>query len=138
MNTHYRKFAVASLILPVCLFMGCASLEIPDPWANPFRAEETDLRSSEVPPSVYSVETETRDRQEQLEQSRIERDVALGMTMNDVAHAWGTPGAVNTAGEPMMGNQQWIYFQGLSSRYGNGSKRVVYFEQGRVAGWETH
>ena len=57
------------------------------------------------------------------------------MAMNDVTSIWGEPSNVDTAGDPRDGNQRWTYYSGLSSRYGLGSKRVVFFENGRVAGW---
>lgn len=65
------------------------------------------------------------------------RDVTLGMKPNQVRSAWGTPMDVQVAGHPDSGNQRWIYSEGLSLRYGTQPIRIVYFEDGKVAGWET-
>jgi hypothetical protein len=64
-------------------------------------------------------------------------NVTFGMGMGEVAAIWGDPSDVQSAGDPREGNQKWTYFSGLSSRYGMGSRRVVYFENGRVAGWKN-
>jgi hypothetical protein len=63
--------------------------------------------------------------------------ISYGMDMHEVSSIWGEPGSIDSAGDPREGNQRWTYYSGLSSRYGLGSKRVVYFENGRVAGWRT-
>ena len=63
--------------------------------------------------------------------------VSYGMDMNDVTSVWGDPASVDTAGDPRDGNQRWVYYSGLSSRYGMGSKRTVYFENGHVVGWKN-
>lgn len=63
--------------------------------------------------------------------------ISVGMGMDEVAAVWGEPTHVDTAGDPRSGNQRWTYYSGLSSRYGLGTKRVVYFEAGHVAGWKN-
>ena len=63
--------------------------------------------------------------------------IGYGMDMGEVSSIWGEPGSVDSAGDPREGNQRWTYYSGLSSRYGLGSKRVVYFEGGKVAGWKA-
>jgi hypothetical protein len=65
------------------------------------------------------------------------RDLLLGMEMQDVRRAWGTPGEVQYAGETDGGNERWLYFTSPSTRWGLRQARVVYFEGGRVSGWET-
>lgn len=72
-----------------------------------------------------------------IDSARLSDDLVLGMDMNDVRSVWGAPREVQTAGDPRHGNQRWIYPNGLYSAAGVGSARVVYFEAGRVAGWET-
>lgn len=62
----------------------------------------------------------------------------LGMSMDDVRSLWGEPRAIDTAGARGMGFERWTYFTGLSSRWALSSARVVYFENGHVAGWETN
>lgn len=59
-------------------------------------------------------------------------DVVLGMSMRDVYGSWGEPRLTEQAG---VGHQRWIYPEGPMR--GLGASRVVYFENGRVVGWET-
>lgn len=63
--------------------------------------------------------------------------LTLGMSMPKVKRLWGQPQDVEVAGDPNSGNERWTYLNGLSSRWGTSSYRVVYFEQGQVAGWES-
>lgn len=63
-------------------------------------------------------------------------DLYLGMRMDDVRQNWGEPRRVDTAGHWGSGNQRWVYSPPPSLR-GFQSERVIYFEEGRVAGWET-
>lgn len=65
------------------------------------------------------------------------RDVHLGMGMQDVIGSWGQPGQVEVAGDPSLGNQRWVFYSGVSSRWGLGSPKVIYFEEWRVAGWQN-
>ncbi len=64
--------------------------------------------------------------------------LTLGMEMPQVLELWGKPTDVKAAGEPSDGNQRWVYSEGVAGLYGLGTNRVIYFEQGRVAGWESH
>lgn len=66
--------------------------------------------------------------------------IRVGMAKSDVMSAWGRPSEIETAGNGQLGHERWVYFRGLSSRWGLASRdaqRVVYFEGGRVAGWEN-
>ena len=74
---------------------------------------------------------------ERIERAMKEQQITLGMRMHEVRYLWGTPQEVETAGDPSMGNQRWVYYTGLSSKWSLGSSRVIYFEEGRVAGWES-
>jgi hypothetical protein len=65
------------------------------------------------------------------------RDIVLGMSMEEVREAWGTPTRVETAGEDDASNQRWTYRNGLSQPWDLGGARIVVFESGRVAGWQT-
>lgn len=64
------------------------------------------------------------------------QDIVMGMPMEDVVRAWGDPADVQVAGDPYNGNQKWTYFSGLSSTWSLKSGRIVYFESGRVVGWD--
>ena len=66
-------------------------------------------------------------------------DIALGMNPNAVKESWGDPDAIQIAGNEMYGNQAWKYKKMISSEDGYKEEtRVIYFESGRVVGWETY
>jgi hypothetical protein len=92
-------------------------------------------------PSFEEAEAERRQERMERDQERVrvaldQRDVTLGMKMRDVLNVWGEPGEIEAAGQSDS-HQRWIYFTGLSSSWSLGSARAVYFENGRVIGWET-
>lgn len=65
-------------------------------------------------------------------------DVAVGMTKQAVKDSWGEPELIEVAGNPIYGNERWHYSEQSSSTEGYRSQhRLVYFESGRVAGWES-
>ncbi len=64
-------------------------------------------------------------------------DVVVGMTQKAVRQSWGDPEAVEVAGDPLYGNARWKYTKHVSSPDGYlTEKKIIYFEAGRVAGWE--
>lgn len=63
-------------------------------------------------------------------------DVFLGMPMSGVRKNWGEPDQVLTAGESRE-NQKWVYRYSDPQAIGEDGFRVLYFEKGTVAGWET-
>lgn len=79
--------------------------------------------------------THPPEMQELIEQS----DIGAGMTRQAVKEAWGAPDDIEVAGNPMYGNEKWKYQEQVTSREGYMTeRRTVYFESGRVVGWETH
>ena len=66
------------------------------------------------------------------------KDIALGMTESLVKASWGDPDQVEVSGHPLFKNQRWKYIQQQPSQDGFiTEKRTVYFEAGRVVGWDT-
>lgn len=66
------------------------------------------------------------------------QDITIGMPMDYVKKAWGEPLAVEHSGNPTYKNERWKYLRQLSTGEGfKQEKRWVYFEGGRVVGWET-
>lgn len=64
-------------------------------------------------------------------------DIALGMSQKSVTQSWGDPDAVEVAGNPLYGYERWRYNRYISGNEGYQKEmRVVYFEGGRVVGWE--
>ncbi len=72
-------------------------------------------------------------------QSLIEQnDIGAGMTRQAVKQSWGAPDDIEVAGNPIYGNEKWKYSEQVTSREGYMTeRRTVYFESGRVVGWET-
>ena len=66
-------------------------------------------------------------------------DVAEGMSRKAVKESWGEPDMIEVAGAQIYGNERWKYTKMISSTNGYSKQiRIVYFEGGRVAGWETY
>jgi hypothetical protein len=66
------------------------------------------------------------------------QDIALGMPSDFVKKSWGEPTAKEVSGNPLNRNERWRYVRSISSSEGfRQEKRYVYFEGGKVVGWET-
>jgi hypothetical protein len=65
-------------------------------------------------------------------------DVGKGMSRTAVRQSWGEPDIVEVAGNSLYGNERWKYSKQISTEDGYKLEtRVIYFESGRVVGWET-
>jgi hypothetical protein len=58
-----------------------------------------------------------------------QNQVFLGMSKEEVMNTIGAPKQVEVAGNPSHENERWLYNH-------NGASSYVYFESGRVEGWE--
>ncbi|QDK36795.1 hypothetical protein [Bdellovibrio sp. NC01] len=66
------------------------------------------------------------------------QDIAIGMPQEYVKRSWGEPASVEVSGNPIYKNERWKYQRFSSSPEGYRKEtRFVYFEGGRVVGWET-
>ncbi len=66
------------------------------------------------------------------------QDIAVGMTGPLVRRAWGEPVDVEASGNPIYRNERWKYLKDVPTVNGyKRERRFVYFEAGRVVGWET-
>jgi hypothetical protein len=66
------------------------------------------------------------------------QDIALGMPQNLVRQAWGEPDTVEVSGNPQFRNERWRYSKFVSSQDGyKPEKKTVYFEGGKVVGWDV-
>ena len=64
-------------------------------------------------------------------------DIALGMSQKAVVESWGDPDSVEVAGNPIYGNERWRFNRFVSGQEGyQKEQRIIYFEGGRVVGWE--
>lgn len=66
------------------------------------------------------------------------QDIAVGMPSDYVRKSWGEPDHIEFSGNPIYKNERWKYLKQISTPQGyRQEKRLVYFEGGRVVGWET-
>jgi len=66
------------------------------------------------------------------------QDITLGMSQELVRKSWGEPQQVEHSGNPIYKNERWKYTRELPTVNGyKRERRYVYFEGGRVVGWET-
>ncbi|MFW5887635.1 MAG: hypothetical protein ACOCUH_02440 [Bacteriovoracia bacterium] len=56
--------------------------------------------------------------------------IALGMRKDKVQRIWGSPERIEVAGNPAHENERWVYVR-------NGRPSMVYFERGKVEGWNV-
>lgn len=65
------------------------------------------------------------------------QDIILGMTPHHVIESWGDPEVREVAGSVDRGNERWKYSKFIPQADGFEKEvRVIYFEHGRVIGWE--
>jgi hypothetical protein len=65
-------------------------------------------------------------------------DIAKGMSREAVRQSWGEPDNIEVSGSQLYGNERWNYSKLVSTDSGyKHETRIIYFESGRVAGWES-
>jgi hypothetical protein len=124
---------VRQLIIPLLLIIqSCAS--IPDPETDHINQQPSSSRQEEI----RELERElARLKQQSIQDAMAEKDITLGMSIEQVLRVWGEPHEVGYAGDPGTGNERWVYSEGLPSRLSLAPGRIIYFEGGHVSGWET-
>lgn len=101
-------------------FLGIPSIEGRQVWINKNR--------------IWSRAKNLKDFTEVMEG----QDIAMGMPADYVKKSWGEPDNVEASGNPIYKNERWKYVKQVSTPQGyRQEKRYVYFEGGRVVGWET-
>ena len=66
------------------------------------------------------------------------QDLTLGMNQELVRKSWGEPESVEHSGNPIYKNEKWRYVRDVPSpNRHKRERRYVFFEGGRVVGWET-
>ena len=66
------------------------------------------------------------------------QDLTLGMNQQLVKKSWGEPESIEYSGNPLYKNEKWRYIRDVPSPNGyKRERRFVFFEGGRVVGWET-
>jgi hypothetical protein len=80
----------------------------------------------------------TQAPKQEMKQMVEAQDIAVGMPQEYVKKSWGDPLAVEVSGNPIYRNERWKYQRYTSTPEGfRKETRLVYFEGGRVVGWET-
>jgi hypothetical protein len=146
MNSSLRPIAwiVGALTL---LSPGCALIRALDPGEENWERAENgwglgghDSEDGDDSRAARELSGQPDPEEWALAQNRIRStartaDVTYGMSPMDVRTAWGEPREVQHAGVTHSGNMRWVYNHGLNAD--TSGARVVYFENGRVAGWES-
>jgi hypothetical protein len=102
-------------------FLSIPSLEGRQQWAN-----------------THGIWDRTRVPVAEMKELIDAQDIAVGMPQDYVKRAWGEPQNVDISGNPIYKNERWRYQRFISSPDGYKKEtRLVYFEGGRVVGWET-
>lgn len=97
---------------------------------NGYYARQTWLRKKGIGKRPVEIDKNTEDL-------IAAKDIALGMPLELVKRSWGNPDFVEVAGNVMYGNQRWRYKRYTPSPEGYRlQSRIIYFESGKVAGWE--
>lgn len=66
------------------------------------------------------------------------QDIAIGMSSDLVKRSWGEPDSIDISGHEVYKNERWKYTRDVPTPNGyKRERRFVYFEGGRVVGWET-
>lgn len=101
-------------------------LELPD-----YEARQTWLQKK-------NFASRSKQTQEQMQPLVESQDIAVGMPQVLVKKSWGEPENVEVSGNPQFRNEKWRYSKYVSTPYGYKlEKKHVYFEAGKVVGWET-
>ncbi len=75
---------------------------------------------------------------EELKNLVDNQDITLGMQQDLVRRSWGEPQNVEVSGNPIYKNERWKYIRYITSPDGfKKETRMVYFEGGKVVGWES-
>ena len=137
---HFWTYFVAFVVLVWFGGSGCALIEHARD-SGEMAIEQSDspvdtIQRRNMERAIEERELEAS-RNEQVRWAKINGELVVGMEMKDVRSTWGEPKLMEVAGDPKYGNQRWVYPEGISQRWGVASSRILYFEDGRLAGWET-
>lgn len=84
------------------------------------------------------IPTRNQLQQESMRDLIEAQDIAVGMPQNLVKKSWGDPENIEVSGNPEFRNERWRYSKYVSTPEGYKLERkIVYFEGGKVAGWEV-
>ncbi len=154
-NRSKNSHAAVALVAASLLIPGCATFDLASwndsegpvppqlsdshsepgrPWAN-WRTPQEDSAAPRLSRSSLEERSESRASEAVENTPARKTGIRMGMTLKEVRRLWGTPTDVEVAGDPYDGNFRWTYPSSTVRELA--SSRVVTFEAGRVAGWET-
>lgn len=83
---------------------------------------------------IWERERKASDYQELIDN----QDLAVGMSQEIVRRSWGEPQSIDVSGNPLYKNERWKYVREMPTSNGyKRERRFVFFEGGKVVGWET-
>ncbi len=131
--------SVVSLFLTVFL-LSCSSLNPSGPSVGFYDESNLDIHSPyrqtasnpKAEPKAPRLE-ETQAPQQRYAPPAIEP----GMDRYEVKSIYGEPTRIDYAGDPSYGNERWFYASPYSLSLSKSGSKLVYFEMGRVVGWEN-
>ena len=120
------------LITFVSLISGCL-MTSPEPAANySYRAGNEDIEN------LQSLLLNDQAFIYENEQNRSSNDIQLGMPKSRVERTLGYPQEIQVAGNPKYENEKWVYVRRVPTLHGEFTEeKVMYFEGGRLVGWEN-
>jgi hypothetical protein len=126
------------LILLSSLAQGCALMTFDEKKdeVDPIAAAAAQVREGRDAQGTASG-VDSGEFQARVREAIAYRELIPGMEMGQVRSILGEPYDIETAGDAGSGNQRWIYPLGLSGRFGLGAQRALYFENGKLVGWEN-
>jgi hypothetical protein len=139
MRTHrlFLTIFITLSLLPLTFLQGCASLFNRGSDESSDSAYSSQAAEAPANPDTLDLNSEEYHRTH-VARAIEQQDIVPGMSPQEVVSAWGRPREIQVAGEGRSGgNERWLYYSGNSLRYGINQARVIYFENGRVAGWES-
>lgn len=121
------------------LLQGCALLsfdDTPHDDGDPVARVAASIRDGNGASNSASM-ADPEEYHQRMREAVNYRELVPGMEMGQVRSIMGEPYDIETAGDAGSGNQRWIYPLGLAGRFGLGAQRMLYFEDGKLVGWEN-
>lgn len=122
-NHYYHYKGLLPNDLARITFLQIPTLEQREAWAN----------------KVNLIEDEKEGYTEEMAKIIENNDIVIGMTQNAVTESWGDPDIKEVAGNHIYHNECWKYSKFVPSEEGYRREvRHIYFESGKVVGWEIN
>lgn len=107
-----------------------------------FKNEDEELEFLELPSleqrEAWAHSRKLIDRKTQYDSIIEQGDLVKGMPKESVSASWGPPSERWIAGNSIQNNEKWTYYTETPTENGYlGETRVLYFEHGRLIGWQT-